>query len=144
MMEPLRDKIGNRMEEYAFPPPVFAAMHGKFVELDLGAGYLSAHYPVLKSCLNPYGIMQGGMIAATVDSTIGPLSVLVAPLNVTRQLEMTYGRPIPLDMGYIVVEAKLLERQGRRLFLRATVQSPEGLRLARAKAIHWIMDEMEG
>jgi acyl-coenzyme A thioesterase PaaI-like protein len=143
MMELLRDKIGSRIEQYTFPPPVFATMQGRFVELDLEAGYLSAQYPVIKSCLNPYGAMQGGMIAAAVDNTLGPLSVLIAPLNVTRQLEMIYSRPIPLEMGYIVVDARLLERQRRRLLFRATVQSPEGLRLARAKAVHWIIDEME-
>jgi len=34
--------------------------------------------------------MQGGMIAAAVDNTIGPLSFLVAAPNVTRRLEMKY------------------------------------------------------
>jgi acyl-coenzyme A thioesterase PaaI-like protein len=144
MMELLRDRIGSRIDEYTFPPPVFATMQGRFVELDLEAGSLLARYPVLQGCLNPYGAMQGGMIAAAVDNTVGPLSVLVAPLNVTRQLEMTYSRPIPLEMRYIVVDARLLERQGRQLFFGATVQSPQGLRLARAKAVHWIIDEKEG
>lgn len=142
-MDILRDKLGDRMDEYAFPPPIFAAMEGKFVELDLDAGLLTAQFPVLKSYLNPYGIMQGGMVAAAVDNTLGPLSVLVAPPNVTRQLEMTYSRPVTLDMGYIVVDARLLERKDRWLFFRAAVRSREGLRLARSKAVHWIIDERE-
>jgi len=87
----LRDRLGDRVAEYAFPPPVFALMKGEFVELDLDAGLLSARFPVLESYLNPYGSMQGGMIAAAVDNTLGPLSVLVAPPNVTRRLEVKYG-----------------------------------------------------
>ena len=81
------------------------------------------------------------MVAAAIDNTLGPLSVLVAPPNVTRRLEVTYNRPVTLDMGCIVVDAKFLERQDRWLFFRATVRSREGLRLARAKAVHWILDE---
>jgi acyl-coenzyme A thioesterase PaaI-like protein len=137
----LRGRLGDRMDEYAFPPPVFAAMKGQFVEFDLDAGVLTAQFPVLESYLNPYGNMQGGMVAAAIDNTLGPLSVLVAPPNVTRRLEVTYNRPVTLDMGYILVDGRFLECQDRRLFFRATVRSREGLRLARAKAVHWIMDE---
>jgi acyl-coenzyme A thioesterase PaaI-like protein len=145
IMDVLRDKLGDRMDEYAFPPPVFVAMEGEFLELDLDAGSLTAQFPVLESYLNPYGMMQGGVVAAAVDNTFGPLSVLVAPPNVTRQLEMTYSRPTTLDMGTIVVHARLHERRDRWLFFRADVRSREGVRLARSKAVHWIMDdEIEG
>ena len=141
VMETLRDRLGDRVAEYAFPPPVFALMQGEFVELDLEDGELSARFPVLESYLNPYGSMQGGMVAAAVDNTLGPLSVLVAPPNVTRQLELKYSQPIILEMGFIVVDAELLERRERWLYFRATVRSQEGLRLARAKAAHWITAE---
>ena len=140
IMDILKGKLGDRMAEYAFPPPVFAAMEGDFVALDLDAGLLTVQFPVLESYLNPYGTMQGGMVAAAVDNTLGPLSVLIAPPNVTRHLEMTYSRPATLDMGHIVVNARLLERQDRLLFFRADVRDREGLRLARAKAVHWIVD----
>jgi acyl-coenzyme A thioesterase PaaI-like protein len=140
IMTILRDRLGDRIEKYAFPPPVFTAMQGEFVALDLEAGTLSARFPVLAHYLNPYGTMQGGMIAAAVDNTLGPLSVLVAPPNVTRRLEITYSRP---EMGYLIVTAQLLDRQGRRLFFRAKVRSPAGQSLARAKATHWIPGEPE-
>ena len=143
IMDILSDKLGDRIDEYAFPPPVFATMEGKFLELDLDAGFLSARFPVLESYLNPYGTMQGGVMAAAVDNTLGPLSVLVAPPNVTRRLEMTYSQPATLDMEYIVVNARLLERKDRRLVFKADVRSREGLRLARAKAVHWIIAERE-
>lgn len=142
IMDILRGKLGERVDEYAFPPPVFVAMEGEFLELDQEAGLLTAQFPVLEHYLNPYGTMQGGMVAAAVDNTLGPLSVLVAPPNVTRRLEMKYSRPATLDMGHIVVKARLLERTERWLFLEADVRSPSGLRLARSKAVHWIMDEV--
>jgi len=33
------------------------------------------------------------MVAAAADNTLGPLSVLVAPPNLTRRMEITYARP---------------------------------------------------
>jgi acyl-CoA thioesterase FadM len=69
--------------------------------------------------------------------------MLVAPPNVTRCLEVTYGRPVTLDVGYVVVKARLVERKERRLFFRADLSGREGPRLAGAKALHWIVDQEE-
>ena len=83
------------------------------------------------------------MVAAAVDNTLGPLSMLVAPPNVTRRLEMKYSHPITIDLEYIIVEGVLLERDGRRLTFRADVRDLEGTLLARGKSYHWINDEIE-
>jgi acyl-coenzyme A thioesterase PaaI-like protein len=141
IMDTLRGRLGDRMAEYTIPPPCFTLMQGEFLEFDPIPGSLSAQFPVLESYLNPYGTMQGGLVSAAVDNTLGPLSALVAPPNVTRHLELTYSQPITLDMEHIVVRARLLERKGQQLFFKARVQNQEGLRLARAKAVHWILNE---
>lgn len=138
----LEERFGDEINNYTFPPPILGTMHGEFLEFDLDAGLLKMQFPVLEKYLNPYGAMQGGMIAAAVDNTLGPLSVLVASPNVTRRLEMTYNRPVTLDMEFIVVQAQLIERQQNRLFFKADVRTCEGLRLARAKAMHWIFTEI--
>jgi acyl-CoA thioesterase FadM len=67
--------------------------------------------------------------------------MLVAPPNVTRRLEVTYSRPVTLDVGCVVVKARLVERKERRIFFRADLSGREGPRLARAKALHWIVDQ---
>ena len=141
VMDTLREKMGDRVNEYAFPPPIFTSMQGEFVELDMDADTLTARFPVLESYLNPYGTMQGGMVAAAIDNTLGPLSVLVAPPNVTRRLEMKYSHPVTVDMGHIIVHARLLERKGRWLYFKADAQSQDGLWLVRAKATHWILED---
>lgn len=140
LIQALHDRLGDRAGTYALPPPVFVTVQGEFVRLDLDAGLLTARFPVLDGYLNPYHSMQGIMIAAAVDNTLGPLSMLVAPPNVTLRLEMTYSRPAPAEIGYILVEAKRVEREGRWLRFQATVRDPEEQRLARCKATHWIID----
>jgi acyl-CoA thioesterase FadM len=66
--------------------------------------------------------------------------MLLAPANVTRRLEMKYSYPVQLQMEYITVQGKLVERKGRKLIFKADVRSPDGLLLARARAAHWIVD----
>jgi acyl-coenzyme A thioesterase PaaI-like protein len=141
IMTLLRQRLGDRIDAFAIPPPVFEAMQGEFIAFNREEESLIAQFPILERYLNPYAAMQGGMIAAAVDNTLGPLSVLVAPPNMTRKLEMIYSRPVTLDMGVIVVKAKLLKREEQKLTFSADVRSRDGNRLARAKAVHWILDQ---
>ena len=143
IMEAIRERLGDRLEEYAIPPPVFCTMGGEFLAFDAQGGVLEARFPVLEAFLNPYGAMQGGMVAAAVDNTLGPLSMLVAPPNVTRRLQMKYSRQVTPDLGHITVKARLLERKGRWLSFSAEVRDPDGVLLARAQASHWIVDAPE-
>jgi acyl-coenzyme A thioesterase PaaI-like protein len=139
-MEILQAKFGDQIEEYVFPPPVFRLMKGVFIEIDLDTGKLVTKFPIMTSYMNPYGTMQGGMIAAAIDNTLGPLSVLVAPPNVTRLMELKYSKPIPAKLGHLFVQAHFKKRADRRLYFEADVRSEEGVRLVRAKAMHWIVD----
>ena len=136
----LKERMGERIDDYAFPPPVFSAMAGQFLHLNIDSGLLSAKFPIDRNLLNPYGSMQGGMITAAVDNTIGPLSVLVAPPNVTRKMEIIFSKPARFEMRHIVVLARFKGRKGRHLAFDSEVRSPDGVKLARAKATHWIID----
>jgi acyl-coenzyme A thioesterase PaaI-like protein len=143
IMDIIRDRLGDRLDDFLIPPPVFGTMQGEFLAFDLDAGSLTTRFPVLEEYLNPYGAMQGGMVAAAVDNTFGPLSLLVAPPNVTRRLEMKYSRPVTTDLESITVTARFQGRQGKQLTFSAEVRDPQGVLLARARAIHWIVDEDE-
>ena len=140
--EILHARLGDRIDEFLLPPPVFEFMQGEFLEFDPQSAYLKVRFPVLEDYLNPYGVMQGGLVAAAVDNTLGPLSMLVAPPNVTRTLDMKFSQPVTTELEYIIVEASLQERDGRRLNFTAEVRDQRGRLLARARALHWII-EME-
>ena len=144
IVDTIHARLGERQDEFLIPPPVFTTMQGEFLTFDAQNGVLATRFPVLEQYLNPYGTMQGGIVAAAVDNTLGPLSMLVAPPNVTRRLQMKYSRPITPDLEYITVKGKLLERKGRRLTFSAEVRDREGVLLARARALHWIVDDPLG
>jgi acyl-coenzyme A thioesterase PaaI-like protein len=142
LMVIIKNNLGRSWEDVRIPPPVFGFMQAEFISFDPKKKHLVVRFPILENYLNPYGAVQGGMIAAAVDNTIGPLSVLVAPPNLTRRLEMTYSKPVNIEMEFILVEARMLEQVDRSLVFAADVRDPTGKRLARAKAFHWIINEI--
>lgn len=139
LMQVLRERLGDEIDQYLVPPPVFRSMDAEFVDFDARDGWLITKFPISSAFLNPYGAVQGGMLAAAVDNTFGPLSLLVAPPNVTRRLEMKYSLPVTPELGVFFVHARFQGREGRQLVFRAEVRSQEGLLLARARATHWIL-----
>ena len=143
IIEIIYRRLGEKKDNYIIPPPVFVTMKGEFVTFDQKDGVLKTKFPVQNQFLNPFRSMQGGIVAAAVDNTFGPLSMLVAPPSVTRRIEMKYSRPVTPDLGYITVEAKFVKRDHRMLTFRADVRDPSGNLLAKAKSLHWILDESE-
>ena len=137
----MRERLGDRADAFLLPPSAFESMEGEFVSFDHDQGALVARFPVRSDDLNAYGTMQGGVIAAAVDNTLGPLSLLVAPPNYTRHLELTYSRPVTPDLGHILVRGVYLGRDVRWLAFRAEVRDPQGKLLARARARHWVLEE---
>lgn len=140
LREIIEQRLGEQVGDFLLPPPVFTSMQGEILELDIPNGRLAARFPIMKSYLNPYGSVQGGMLAAAVDNTIGPLSVAVAPPNVTRTLELKYSRPAVPEMEYIVVQARLAGRDGRRLVFEARASEPQGHKLATCTAVHYVIE----
>jgi acyl-coenzyme A thioesterase PaaI-like protein len=135
----LLEQLGSKIDGYLIPPPVLLTFKGEFLRFDPVLKTLSARFPVLKDYLNPYGVLQGGVIAALIDNTVGPLSVLVAPPNVTRRLEVKYSSPVLPELDFIIVECRLVERDDPKLTFKASVRDMSGKTLSSAKSIHWII-----
>lgn len=139
----LRSRFKETCKDVAIPPPVFKAMRAEIIGFDLEAGKLEVRFPVLKEQLNPFGNMQGGMIAAMIDNTLGPLSMAVAPPNFTRHFELKYRAPIHFDIKHVIVSGHYVERKQRQLFFTASLTDCHGKELVLAKSVHWIIDETD-
>jgi uncharacterized protein (TIGR00369 family) len=121
------------------PPAVFIDMEGSVGQFSKSENSLVCYFPVLENQLNPFGNMQGGVISAAIDNTIGPLSILVADPSVTRHLEVKYKKAITPEMERITVTAQLLKQDKKFLFFTSSVTDSEGNVLATAKATHFIL-----
>jgi acyl-CoA thioesterase FadM len=81
------------------------------------------------------------MVAAAIDNTLGPLSLMIAPPNLTRTMELRFRRPVTADVDHFTVEGQLTKRQGRRLFFEAKALDPDGKVLTTCKSFHWIIQD---
>ncbi|GAB4345400.1 MAG: hypothetical protein Kow00117_22940 [Phototrophicales bacterium] len=137
-MSNLNEKLQNNHETgLKIPPPIFLDMEGEV--LDSGENFMKIRFPVKERYQNPFGYMQGGMLVAAMDNTIGPLSFMVAPPNVTTQLNISYIRPVTAETPYIIVEATVKEQTRKMLFIEARALNPEGKVLCIAQATHQVL-----
>lgn len=136
----LEEKLQGRMDEIVFPPPVFDTLQGVLLDFDCENESLTNRFPILEEYLNPYGSLQGGIISAVIDNTIGPLSLLVAPPSFTRYMTVKYAKAVTPELGHIYVTASYNGQKKRFLYLDAVVRDREGNTLATAQATHWLVD----
>jgi acyl-coenzyme A thioesterase PaaI-like protein len=135
----IEEKLQGKTDNIDFPPPVFEAMQGEVLDFDAKLKTIHNRFPILAEQLNPYGNMQGGMISAAIDNTIGPLSMLVASPNFTRYMKVKYSKMIAPELDYIYVTAYFLEQKKRQLFFSAEVKNRQGDILASATTTNWII-----
>jgi acyl-coenzyme A thioesterase PaaI-like protein len=139
IFEIIHEKTSPHHKGLLLPPPCFVALKGEFLDYDEENKMIKTRFPILKEFLNPYSSLQGGIVAAVIDNTIGPLSVLVAPPNVTREMRVKYSRPATLDVEYLFVKARFLGRDGKRLKFSTTVRDRNNKLYARADSVHVII-----
>ena len=131
--------FGEKVKDFDLPPPSFTVMKAEIIAFDARKKTLTTKLPVLKEWLNPYGTMQGGFINAAIDNAVGPLSLLVAPVNFTRSMETKYIKGIGMDIGYMYVKAVLTEEKRKRLTFEVEVTDKEGTVYNRGKVVNWMV-----
>jgi len=133
------EKLGDSFKEYRMPAPSFSIMQAEIIAYDEAAASLTIKMPVLETFLNPFGTMQGGMIVAAMDNAIGSLSMLVAPLNMTRNIDSKLIKAITMDVKTLYITATLFEQKKRRLIFDVVVKDAAGEIYATAKITNWIV-----
>lgn len=108
------------------PPRVFFLLGGRFTAYDEGSAVLTARFPVKAEYRNPLGFMQGGMIVAAADNTMGPLCFLQGFLGVSTQINTTFVRPVTPTDDEIEVTARVVERTASLAQVAATVTNAGG------------------
>ena len=131
--------LGAKIDNFTLPPPSFTVMQCEIIEYDKENKTLITKLPVLEQWSNPYGTMQGGMIDAAIDNAVGPLSMLVAPPNMTRSIETKLIKAITMDLKYIYVKAQLVEEKKRRLTFEVRVLDKSYKVYATSKVVNFII-----
>lgn len=108
------------------PPRVFHFLGGHFTAFDPVAQSLTARFPVRAEYRNPIGFMQGGMLVAAIDNTMGPLCFLCGFLGVSTQINTTFVRPVTSTEAWVEVEARIVERTQALAQVYATARNGAG------------------
>jgi len=137
-------KLYKKMQEgneqsLILPPPSFSMMQAEIIDYQETEKSIIVKIPVLENWVNPYNTMQGGLIEAAIDHAVGPLSLLSAPVNMTRSIETKFIKAVTLDTKYIYVHAHLGEQRKKRLTFEANVQNNNGEVFAKSKVINFII-----
>ena len=116
-------------------PPCAALLGAEILDADTARGWVRIRFLGRDAFLNPSGHVQGGLVTAMLDDTMGP-AVLVATagaqMPVTITLTTTFLKPAP--PGPLIGEATVL-KLGRSIgHVAAVLTDPAGEELARASA----------
>jgi acyl-coenzyme A thioesterase PaaI-like protein len=139
IIELFKEVLGDKIDEFRLPPPSFTVMDCEIIEYDKENNSLITKLPVLEQWSNPYGTMQGGMIDAAIDNAVGPLSMLIAPPNMTRSIETKLIKVITMKIEYIYVKAMLVEEKKRRLTFNVSVEDDKGVVYATSKVVNFMV-----
>lgn len=122
------------------PPPTFEYLNGEVLEQ--APGKVRCLFRPTEEMTNPWGAVQGGILAAFFDDTMGPAVVSIAngrgfttvSLNVTYLRATRPGEPV-------VCEATVVKHGRTQAYAEATLtRESDGELLARATSVNLFLE----
>jgi uncharacterized protein (TIGR00369 family) len=117
------------------PPPAATTLGWQLVAVDPEAGTIEVAFHTTDQFLNPFGVVQGGFLAAMLDDTLGP--ALVATLGPgqsapTTDLHVQFLRPA--RPGRLVGRGRIVRKGKDIAFLAGELLDEAGTTVATATA----------
>jgi uncharacterized protein (TIGR00369 family) len=125
MVDPIFDK---------FPRPPCADLLGlTLLEHDAEEGWARFSFEGRAEFRNPAGFIQGGILAAMLDDTMGPTALLASKGTLyTASIDMTVSFLAPARPGKLFSKGKVVQMGKTIGFMEAEISDSKGVRLARA------------
>jgi uncharacterized protein (TIGR00369 family) len=121
--------------------PISRLLGWKLLSLDAANGAIRVEFTAQPSFINPIGTLQGGILTAMMDDAMGPVATAflgghhAAP---TVELKMNFMRPAVV--GTLFVDAKVVHRGRKIMFLEGTMKDKDDRMIATATATARITD----
>ena len=125
----------DMMEGRAPPPPSAVLLGWKLIDLDPHAGTIRVQFAATEAFLNPAGLVQGGILTAMLDETLGPCASAHydgALFALTLELKTQFMRPG--RVGPIFGEARVTHRGRDIAYIAGELKGPDGKTIAMATA----------
>jgi uncharacterized protein (TIGR00369 family) len=117
-----------------FPKPPCAELLGlTLLAQDAEAGWAKFSFEGRQEFLNPAGFVQGGILAAMLDDTMGPTALIASKGALyTASIDMHVSFLAPAKPGKLIGEGRVVQMGKTIAFLEAELSDAAGNKLARA------------
>jgi uncharacterized protein (TIGR00369 family) len=125
----------TKSELLQFTPPVGKLLGREIVRIDEAQGGATVRYVAQPEFLNRHGTVQGGLLAAMLDSATSLALIAVLPTtltSVTKSIQVTFVKPATI--GVFTATSKLVSRDDRGAETAAELHDAEGTLVATAVA----------
>ena len=133
------ERLGARRQARA---PIHEQMGREVTRAEPGSGQAEVHFVGREAFTNGLGNIQGGFLAALLDSTMGAaLSTVLAENEVPPTLELKISFIRPGKIGPIVGLGQVVNRGRSVAFLEGELRGPDSKLIAKASATYRIFKE---
>jgi uncharacterized protein (TIGR00369 family) len=116
-------------------PPVASLLGWQLEEVDPDAGTITVKFDARREFTNPLGTIQGGILAAMLDDTMGPaLIATLAAGTFAPTLEMKVSYFAPATVGFLWGHGRVIHTGHTTAFVEADLVDAGGNLIARASA----------
>src|SRR5215218_6416198 len=117
-----------------FPRPPCAELLGwRLLDARTGEGWIKLAFDGKPEFCNPAGFIQGGMLSAMLDDTMGPAVLVMSEGRLyTTTISMTVNFLAPAKPGPIIGEAKVTQLGRTIAFVEGRLTAEDGMLLVTA------------
>jgi uncharacterized protein (TIGR00369 family) len=116
-------------------PPIASLLGRRVIAADVEQGIVEVEFRAREGFRNSTGTIQGGMLAAMLDSTLGPaLRAALPPHDVAPTLELKVSFLRPAYPGRLVGHGRIRHRTRSVAFLEGELRNDAGEVVATASA----------
>jgi uncharacterized protein (TIGR00369 family) len=114
-------------------PPISKLLGWRLLELKAEEGLIKIGFEGKKEFCNPSGFIQGGMLAAMLDDTMGPAAFIMSNgKQFTPTISMNVNFISPGRVGSFVCEAKVVQMGKTVVFVEGRLMDGAGILVATA------------
>ena len=125
-----------------FPAPPCAKLLGwRLLDARPEEGWIRLGFEGKPEFCNPAGFIQGGLLSAMLDDTMGPAVLVMSEGRLhTTTISMTVNFLAPAKPGAIVAEAKVTQLGRTIAFVEGRLMAEDGMLLATATASERLLE----